>query len=89
MKSVETILSNVVTLTELDEERFWLISWKTQKQNQQQQINITTRDLIQAGYDPSEGDLFKRILVKLQFAILEGKVGISKQSQLSWIKRNF
>lgn len=76
-----------LTLVITDEERFWLISWKTQKLNIN--IRVMARDLIQAGYKPSEGDLFKRILVKLQFAILEGKVGDSKQSQLSWIKRHF
>jgi hypothetical protein len=76
-----------LTLVEMDEERFWLISWKTQQQ--EKYTILTARDLVQAGYDPSQGDLFKRILVKLQFAILDGKVGETKQSQLSWIKRNF
>jgi hypothetical protein len=76
-----------LTLVIMDEERFWLISWKTQQQHCN--VVVTTRDLVQAGYDPAQGDLFKRILIKLQFAILDGKVGETKQSQLSWIKREF
>jgi hypothetical protein len=72
-----------------DDQRFWTVSWKDLSVEKHKYPLINARDLVQAGYDPSQGDLFKRILVKLKFAILDGKAGDTKQSQMSWIKKNF
>ena len=66
-----------------------IISWKPLPAEEQIPV-LTARDLIQAGYDPSDGDLFRRILFKLKEAIVRGEVPHDVlQAQIVWVSANF
>ena len=55
-----------------------------------QMPRITARELIQMGYNPSEGDLFKRILDELRRAIAEGRVtNQTADGQIKWVRQMF
>lgn len=65
------------------------ISWKPTPAEEEIPI-LTARELVQAGYDPSDGDLFKRILHALQQAIARGEVRNDLlQAQVIWVNENF
>lgn len=69
--------------------RIWLFEWK-KPQQELTMPRITTRDLISMGYDPAQGDLFKRILNRLRRAIEVNEVsGESELAQRQWIRKHF
>ena len=66
-----------------------ILSWKPLPESQIVPL-LTTRELIQAGYDPSDGDLFKRILDGLKTAIIKGQVSNDViQGQIVWVNEHF
>jgi len=67
----------------------WCVSWKPLP-NEMIIPLLSARDLVSMGYDPSEGDLFRRILNALRKAIAAEEVGNELiQAQIVWVKRNF
>ena len=65
------------------------ISWKPLAEEEQVPI-LTARELVQAGYNPGDGDLFKRILQALQKAIVRGEVRNDLiQAQIIWVNEHF
>jgi hypothetical protein len=65
------------------------ISWKPTIEEEQIPL-LTARELVQAGYNPGDGDLFKRILQGLQTAIARGEVRNDLlQAQIIWVNENF
>jgi glycine/D-amino acid oxidase-like deaminating enzyme len=65
------------------------ISWKPSAEEEQVPL-LTARELVQAGYNPGDGDLFKRILQSLQKAIARGEVRNDLlQAQIIWVNEHF
>lgn len=71
------------------ENRTWTLEWK-RKAADARVPRITARDLIGMGYNPSNGDLFARILTKLRQAIEANEVsGESELAQREWVRKTF
>lgn len=67
----------------------WTIFWKPTP-NESKVPRLTSRDLIQAGYNPAQGTLFKDILEGLRGAILRDEVSNDTlQANLLWVKEKF
>lgn len=65
------------------------VSWQPSASEEQVPI-LTARELVQAGYNPADGDLFKRILHALNQAIARGEVRNDLiQAQLIWVREHF
>lgn len=70
-----------------DVDGLWYISWRP---SESKVPRLTSRDLIQAGYNPAHGTLFKDILQGLRTAILKEEVSNDTlQANLIWVKENF
>ena len=66
-----------------------VISWKPRPQEEQIPL-LTARELVQAGYNPGDGDLFNQILQKLREAIARGEVSNDIiQGQIIWVNEHF
>jgi hypothetical protein len=67
----------------------WIIYWKPLP-TESKVPRLTSRDLIQAGYNPAQGSLFSDILQGLRTAILKGEVSNDTlQANLLWVKEKF
>lgn len=65
------------------------ISWKPSP-SEEVIPKLTGRELIQAGYNPADGDLFARILRGLKEAIIRGEVKNDIiQGQIVWVNKHF
>lgn len=51
---------------------------------------LTARHLVEMGYNPAEGDLFKRILDSVRTAIVKGLISNEViDGQIQWVKEHF
>ena len=67
----------------------WIVYWKPLP-NESKVPRLTSRDFIQAGYNPAQGSLFNDILQGLRTAILKGEVSNDTlQANLLWVKEKF
>lgn len=65
------------------------VSWRPSASEEEVPV-LTARELVQAGYNPADGDLFKRILHALNQAIARGEVRNDLvQAQLLWVRQHF
>jgi hypothetical protein len=71
------------------DEEVWTVFWKPTP-SESKVPRLTSRDLIQAGYNPAQGALFKEILEGLRGAILRNEVSNDTlQANLIWVKERF
>lgn len=92
----ESILSKLEKLFKLQNitpiignDDLWIIKWDEVKTANEIVVLITTRDLIQLGYNPANGSLFRDILDQLKLGLIKKEIKETKQHQLLWIKKNF
>ncbi len=65
------------------------VSWRPSASEEEMPV-LTARELVQAGYNPADGDLFKRILHALNEAIARDEVRNDLvQAQLIWVREHF
>lgn len=85
------LVKRLERLMERDELHFyasWIISWKRAEAGVLPRL--TSRELVQMGYNPGDGDLFKRILDQLRQAIADGRVSSQTlDGQIKWVKQAF